>query len=170
MSPARRRGAGRGCGGRSPLQTSMYQLQLVHAFTQAVVDRASIYAEPLPAHLARQQAASLRERIGVPTDPRCPRHMLTTFTCLVCRKFRGSVIGAHVDEETANELPPFGTELVSFSSTSIQKRADELLRAGIMPSWQELCAQGAAHGSLFAWYKANAGIDMDMRPYPPDPR
>jgi len=84
--------------------------------------------------------------------------MLTTFVCRICRKFRGAI----VENEDA-DLPPFGSELVSFSACAADGAVDK------MPSWQDLCSVAKSHETLFAWYKANSSIDSDLAPFPPDP-
>lgn len=151
--------------------TSMYQLQLVHAFAQAVIDRFAIRAFPLPVHLARQQVTAVQKRLGIATDKPCPWHVLTTFVCRVCRAFRGKLVPdvSSMDEKKAGDVPPFGTELVCFAHTSLERQADELFRQGNLPSWPDLLEQGRQHGTLFAWYRAHAVIDHDTAVYPPDP-
>lgn len=159
---------------------SMYQLQLVHAYVQAIIDRGTMFAVPLPAHLARQQANVLRRRLNlvrddgtVDTQALLPRHMLTSFVCRICRKFRGTIA-----KDTATpgplglvtEVPPFGSELVSFAHTTIDDQADSMLRfGGRMPTWAELAGETRQSPTLLAWYQAHAGIDTDLQPYPPDP-
>jgi len=147
-------------------KTSMYQLQLIGAFSSAMSDRETIYAHPLPRHLAEQQANSLRKRLNAELDAPCPRHMLTTFVCRVCRKFRGTVLK---EKHATGAQAPFGSELVSFASSSVEEETKRMLRGRAFPSWGELREEGRRHGTLFAWYKENAGVDMDMLPYPPDP-
>lgn len=138
-------------------KTSLYQLQLVQAFANACVDRSTIYAIPLPRHLAQKQVDVLRKRLNAHEGP-CPSHVLTTFVCRICRKFRGALSSSE-----DMDLPPFGSELVSFSTTSLESYK------GKLPTWQSLLQEATKHKSLFAWYKANSSIDGDLHPYPPDP-
>ena len=147
--------------------TTMYQLQLVHAFAQAQIDRERIYVFPLSKHLADKQASVLRERLNIDDTKPLPIHMLSSFVCRVCREFRGSLIDAKAD--ASNELPMFGSELVSFTSSSVEMQVAERLRRRGFPTFAELQREGQRHKTLFAWYKANASIDGDMNIYPYNP-
>ena len=68
---------------------SLFQLQLVHAFAQANVDRVNVRAVPLPAHIARYQADALRRRWGFAPDERAPDVLMAYLVCTRCRTFRG---------------------------------------------------------------------------------
>jgi hypothetical protein len=144
----------------------MYQFSLVHAFAKSQLDRAHIYAIPLADHLARQQAAVLRQRLALPADEPLPLHVLSTFVCSQCRQFRGALI---TDRAKASDtLPMRGSESVCFQTSCIEQRVVARLRAHGFPSFASL-REAAGGGTLFEWYRKNATIDAatDMYPYNP---
>jgi hypothetical protein len=147
----------------------MYQLQLMLAFAQAQVDRASIYVFPLAEHLARAQAAVVRERLNIAATEPLPRHLLTTFVCRVCRKFRGALIGPSA--RATHELPTTGSEHVCFQTGSIDELVGRRLRERrAVPPYAELVAEAAAAGgTLLNYYRRNSTIDAATDMYPGDP-
>ena len=146
----------------------MYQFMLVHAFAQAQLDCSRVYAFPLAEHLARQQAAVLRERLNVSEEEPLPIHLLTSFVCLQCREFRGALIPASA--KPTNELPMSGSELVSFQTTCIEARVANTLRAQGFPSFETLVNEArCSGGTLFEYYRTHATIDSSTAIYPDDP-
>jgi hypothetical protein len=147
--------------------TSMYQLQLVHAFVRAQIDARNIRTFPLPTHIANAQARVVRTRLGLTDDSPIPLGALESFVCLQCREFRGVLIAAN--DDAPNELPMHGSENVAFASSSINQQVAERLRADGFPSWRRLLIEGRRHQTLFKYYQENAFIDGDTRIYPHDP-
>jgi len=147
--------------------TSMYQLQLVHAFARAQIDARRIRTFALPTHLAEAQASVVRARLGLRANQAIPLGALESFVCMQCREFRGVLIDSN--DDAPNELPMHGSEDVAFASTSIDQQVALALRTDGFPSWQRLLDEGRRYGTLFEYYRRNAFIDCDTRIYPENP-
>lgn len=147
---------------------SMYQLQLVHAFAQACIDRLHIVAIPLPSHLAAAQIAAARVRFSTPTTEPVPRHLLTSLLCIQCRRFCGHVAGPADDNAFPSSFQyACGSQLAVIANDSLEHlmtrtRAD---RGGRLPTYREL----PTGQRLFDYYASEA-VDTSSRScYPADP-
>ena len=177
---------------------SIYQLMLICAFASAVIDRARVRAVPLPRHIADLQLTSLRTRLGINGNTEhVPRHLLTSFVCLHCRRFCGQLMTTTTDDDTSTAntsntidrsaaakqravrnlaTPIFesssGSNLVACVHDTLESQTriqrDARSDGRRLPQYSELVSLAREHGTLLHWYQEEAERS-ETSMYPPLP-
>lgn len=145
---------------------SLYDLQAVLAFTEAVRAHRNTYAVALPRYLAEQQVHALRKQhnlpIGLPVIP----HYLTSFVCRTDGTFSGKVITEATN--LRHTLQFVGNSNIGIAPITLEERLAKRMTTS-PPTRAQVRDAALAHPSIAAYYAAFSQAETYRSVYPRNP-